>query len=520
MADPGAVAVRFSASFQGISCHKARAERTPGLESDAYSIEVPAASLAKLTWKTPSAGLFAAAQADGVGAGGAAPSGEEPPVAVGSDLSCRGDLVMRDGVGEPVAFASLYVREDGIEAVDSGDNDDGPALARIHLVDIRYFWGPRGELWGRYNVLLPDGTWDRSTLLGAEPAQGAGSTSDRDTRAPRDLLAILRLVADKLPGRPPIVKAPASVAGKTPTGLVWEGISPKRELERLLALYGLTLSLTRRNEIVLTDATEERPQDAPSGAARQVGGASLPEGAWRRVRRQAFRYRPESVRIVGPRVIREARVEMEAVGYARDPETFAVDERRLVPAGTAADSYGLALADLAKVVLLPQHMQVLWGRSKNLTEKDILALNRWAFRMFRLPKDARKLLPILPSRAKSYFPTLGPDPQGSAAPTPAPQGDGPPKPTPPLVEAEVFVEERLRKSVLARLAGAAGGTGSQGGGGGGTPENAGETGSGVDKAPSGGDSSQGGSGEGDTFGVDESAETPNATPGEGEDAFS
>lgn len=454
MADPGTVTVRFSATFQGISCHKARAERTPGLESDSYSVEVPAASLAKLTWKTPSAGLLAAAQSDGAGGGGE-PSGEDPPVAVGGDLSCRGDLVMRDGVREPLVFTSLYVREDGIEAVDSGDNDDGPALARIHLVDIRYFWGPRGELWGRYNVLLADGSWDRSTLLGAEPTSGGGLTSDRDTRTPRDLLAILRLVADKLPGRPPVVKAPASIAGKTPTGLVWEGISPKREMERLLTLYGLTLTLTRRNEITLTDATEERPQDAPSGVARQVGGASLPENGWRRVRRQAFRYRPESVRIVGPRVVREARVELEHVGYARDPETLKVDETRLVKAEDAARSYNLTLVDhIGKVVLLPESLQTLWYRRGGMTEQDMADINRWAFRMFRLPAAARKLLPILPSRGTSYRPRTDP-----AAPV-TPQEDGAPKPIPPLLEAAIFLEERQ-----AREKPASGGDSSKGGSG-------------------------------------------------------
>lgn len=446
MADPGTIKVRFSATFQGISCHKARAERTPGLESDSYSVEAPAASLARLTWKTPGAGLLAAAQADGAGGSGE-PSGEELPVTVGGELSCRGDLVMRDGVGEPVAFSSLYVREDGIEAVDSGDNDDGPALARIHLVDIRYFWGLRGELWGRYNVLLPDGSWDRSTLLGADADPGGSFTSLRDPGRPRDLLAILRLVADKLPGRPTIGKAPASVAGKTPTGLVWEGISPKRELERLLTLYGLTLNLTRRNEIVLTDATEERPQDAPSGVARQVGGANLPEGAWRRVRRQAFRYRPESVRIVGPRVVREARVELEHVGYARDTETGIVNERKVVPAAEAARSYGLTIAEIANIALLPQQLQKLWAATRGMRKNETAEIARWAFKMHRLPAAGRKLLPILPSRAKSYLPPLGPDPQGAAAPRASAQEDGPPKPIPPLVEADVFTEERVERQV-------------------------------------------------------------------------
>lgn len=464
---------RPSATYQGLPCLSWRAARTPGWETDAYVVEMLAETLVGLRIEPPGrGGLYAATAAQHAGAaGGDAPApGGEAPALIGRKLEPRGDLVMSDGVNPPVTIRGLYIRDDGIETVDAGDREDGQAVVRIHLVDLRYFWGARGELWGRHNVLRSDGTYEPRTIGGDE---GEGPTVTRGT--PLTLREVLELVVDRLPGRPPIVGAPASAGTITPANLEWDGILPRSEGERLCALYGLTPVLTLENGLRFTDATEKLPEQAASGVPRKLGGATLPVGAWRRTLRYAFRHAPECVRVVGPRTIREIRVDkLEPVGIPRDADTGLPDEARLVGAEEAASSYGLFMFDLRAVVLLPEHMQAEWYRKKGLPPETAAEVNRWLLRMFRLPKAARGFLPIRARRAQTELGGEPDDPDGAGPDTglgtdeEAEAEFGIPH-TGPLVEAEVFEERRLPKRLYDRLAEAAGGPGAQGGAGGSAP---------------------------------------------------
>lgn len=475
------------ATYQGIPCVSWQASRTVGLESDSYQVVVPANAVEGLQWKPTPGGLYAPAKGGGAPQSTAANEDGATAKPLSGEIAVRGDLVMSDGRGPGVTLEGLYVRDDGVETVDPGDDPDavGPTvMTRIHLVDIRYWWARRGELWGTYNVLRPDGTYAPGTVVG-DPTGGLGLTGGEtsirgETARPYSLAEILALIFDRLPGRPQLVKAP-DLTKIAPLNLRWRGKLPKAELERLLSTYGLVLALTTKNEVILTDAAEAAPQRGKSGDARRLGGADLPLGAWWRDLRATHRHRPEAVRVVGPAVIREVRVSnLEHVGYKRgvvdredEPEdpsipvgqsverdfdgqiTPPVERGALVAAGEAAKSYGLTLADIAAMTTQSPRVRERFCRERGAGESAASEIHQWAFRLFRFPRAAMGFLPILQERATTYVPR-GAEQTGERASVP------------PLVEADIFVESILTVNELrAAREQAAGGPGASGGAGGG-----------------------------------------------------
>src|SRR5689334_15752950 len=150
-------------SYQGATVIRASAARTPGLETDAYEVEMTARAFKGLRFERPGnlyddVGVTSAVQGRGR-------RGDTQHVPLAGTLGIRGDLVLDDGVQDPLTIFALYVRDDGIEVISEGDDEDGDAVVRLHLVDIRYFWARRGELWGTYNVRRPDGSWDPATVI-------------------------------------------------------------------------------------------------------------------------------------------------------------------------------------------------------------------------------------------------------------------------------------------------------------------------------------------------------------------
>ena len=439
------------ATYQGIPCLAWRAARTPGFESDSYEVEMATAGLAGLKF-SPHAqdGLYSAAQGTGpTSSGKAAPGNEGGVPAIGDKLLTRGDLILKDGARE-IPLRAIYVRDDGVEVVDTGDNEDGPGVVRLNLVDIRYFWGRRGEIWGRYNIPIPgkDGEYEASSLDGGTAEAPGATTTSRSNGVPLTVKRALILLAARLPGRPPVASVPGSVAEKIPTSLIWEGHNPRDEMERLCALYGLTLGLTFDNRLVFSDSTEKRPAKGKAGAVRAIGDATLAEGAWRRTRRYAYRHRPEAVRVVGPRVVREVRVDgWSPVGHPRNEETGRADTTRFVSWTEAAESYGLTLFDLSSVVLCPEDVRIRFLRSKGLDAVAHEEVMLWAFRMFQIPERQRGFLPILEYRAAKFVTeSLGTDEEAENEANAL--GTSGPDLAEPLVEADTFIAERMRVSEI------------------------------------------------------------------------
>lgn len=424
-------------TYQGVTLLNVKAQRMPGTSPDSCEIELPAADFGTLKWEKVvrlfgNTGFLSSVQ----GGGKLGPT----LVKLQGSSMIRGDLVLDDGRGHSVTFADMYVSDDGYEVVSDGDDEDGDAIVKARLVDIRYFWSRRGELWGSFNVTNFDGFFD--------PASGRPDGSRWSLRE------IIAKILEHLPGRPPIDKAPDLLKTISPPNVIWRGSNPREELDRLLKTYGLTFALTLGNRAVLTDESEPYPEDASAGARRTIGGATLPAGEWKRRRRHAFKFKPESVRIVGPAVVREVRIDrLQPVGFALDPETLTVDERTYLPAHEAAQTWRFALmADLGKYVLRPDkdRGEILKKLGINPATGQAL-LDRWAFRMFRLPPDALPMLPILEERAESLQKRASAEEASKSSTgtrSDLSKGDDAALKIPPLVEVALWEEVRISPKPL------------------------------------------------------------------------
>lgn len=440
------------ATYQGVRCIVASATRTPGLETASYEIEIPARAFAALQWNRPGAlysDVGVTSRVEGAG------SLDGVRGALQGALEIRGDLVVFDGA-RSVTFFNLYVRDDGLELYKYVDDEEGDTNLRVHLVDVRYFGERRGELFGTYNVLLPDGTYDPGTVKEGtttpRPAapetshervarQRTGSTTVREppppivtAGPPYTLREVVEKILQRYPGRPPIRSMPAAAAAAVPPNLRWNGIRPKEELERLCKTYGLTPNLTVDGHFAFTDEREPYPPDAATGSARQLApGVALAAGTWKRLRRKSFRHRPQLVRVLGPRVVREARVDLEPAGYGVDADGKP-DRRKVLDWVAAGALYGFTTEDLAAFALLPDKDKGALVERLGF-ERDVAEhLDDWCFRLFRFPKPARGFLPVLSERAETML-----------AAAEAVGGEDPLEPRrrlPPEAEADVFEEVR------------------------------------------------------------------------------
>ncbi|HVY60337.1 MAG TPA: hypothetical protein VHF22_01735 [Planctomycetota bacterium] len=210
-------------TYQGATCLRATASRSPGLDTDAYEVEMATSAFGALQFRRPDnlyaeVGFLSSVQ-------GAGKLGQRL-VPLQGTVEIRGDLVLDDRRGHSVTLESLYVRDDGIEVISEGDDEDGDAVVKLHLVDIRYFWPRRGELWGSYNVRRPDGSYEPGTVPGGDvpaPANASGGTiGDGISTAVRDdgeaapawsLRALVEKILPALPGSPKLARAPARLLG-------------------------------------------------------------------------------------------------------------------------------------------------------------------------------------------------------------------------------------------------------------------------------------------------------------------
>lgn len=425
-------------SYQGITVLRASIARTPGLEPDSGTVTMLAKHFAGLRFERPS-NLYA-------GPAGAARTGERTEsAALEGSLQIRGDLVAFDGVRER-RWENLYVRDDGMHVTQHVDDETGESVVEFSVVDVRYFWPTRGEVFGTYNVLRPDGSFDPDTIQSGGGQGAQGTTSLRG--APWTLRELVEKLLHALPGSPAIAKAPERLRTITPANLTWNPAKPKDELERLLKTYKLTANLTLENELELTDESEPLPADARTGAPRELGGASLPEGRWKRLRRRAYRHRPQAVRVVGKPVVREVAIDrLEPVGFGLYPSgerEGEVNERKLETWADAAGHYGLTLHQLAQFVLVPDAHKGAILEARGLGRDRVREIERWAFAMFAVPQVGRGLLPMLDERAETMLKAAARtaiSKRPGEAPQEVPEDpDEPRRRTPPLVEAEIFEE--------------------------------------------------------------------------------
>lgn len=422
-------------TYQGARCISVSGSRSPGSEPDSFTVEMTALDFRSLKFEAPE-NLY-----EDVRGGGPAPSGAVGtssgggPSGGGADgdggvltgsLRVRGDLVLHDGE-RSVTFNDMYVRDDGPETkydVDDEDDPDGNVI-RIGLVNVLYFASRRGELWGTYNVIRKAARGRAQRLATAGDVGGLAvgdfEPASLEDGKPVTLLRAIRKVLAAIPGRPGVRSFPTAAAEIVPPDLVWRGISPKAELDRLCETYRLTFALGLDSAAIFTTEDERPPAniDAPPTGARAIGNAVIPAGLYKRRLRVAYRHRPQAVRVVGPRVVRRVEVvRCQPRGHPYVASLGRADESVVTTWEEAAASYRLTLDDIRAWPLLDAREKALILAFRGFEEAAVSEIDAWAYRLF----TARDPLLTAKDAAAGLFPAVG---------DPAPE-----------VEAETFDEVR------------------------------------------------------------------------------
>jgi hypothetical protein len=433
-------------TYQDATCISARASRSVGTDTDQYEVVMTSAAFAGLSFDRPGNLYDDVGQKSAVQGPGRVGDTKIIPLAGG--IRIRGDLILFDGVSkDAVTISNLYVRDDGIEEFTDPDDETGPTLIKLSLVDIRYFWPKRGELWGTYNLTTLSGWYDPGTVH-VSIVNGDTPTPTQET-TPWSLHEIIDLILTKLPGRPRLELFPPSIDQIAPPNVKWEGENPKKALDFYLAKYKLSFALSLNGNARLYDYTEADPAAGKEGARRVLNEATLPAGSWQRRLRKAFQHVPQAVRLVGPPVVREIEVDgLDPVGFRLGEDTHLPVENFYDTMPDAAASYGLTIDDLARFVLIPDKDQAsLIEAVGGDPQKRVHEINRWAFRAFRVPDAYKGFLPILPQRARALLRAA----KAAAAGSTVDQNVDPSLREPPTAQAEIFVEQRQRAAAAPTL---------------------------------------------------------------------
>lgn len=192
-----------------------------------------------------------------------------PPARV-ANLPVVGDLLLvqeRDVPGFATEHREVRIKDLFLLEVRPLDTFE-PRLVELILVDARAFYRTHGEITGRWNV----------------PGPGPGG---RDARWPvAKLSEILRVVCDRLPGSPKLVRCPDVEAAlrQTPPHVECWGANPRQVLDRLLEAFGLTWSLDLAGTCSIYWRGEggvgEHASGAPSGPNPQTYDPHAKKGAW------------------------------------------------------------------------------------------------------------------------------------------------------------------------------------------------------------------------------------------------
>lgn len=329
-----------------------------------------------------------------------------------------------------VVWDQVLVTEKGAEVAYS-NNTDANEVVHIELTDIRYLWETRGILSALINIPfqgIPEpasgGTQSKPVTTGKGPQVTPGSS---DNGKPWTLERVLtQKIYPALPGDPKLtIQSPRpDYFDKTVGPKHWDGKLPKDAYREVLEEFQLvnalnfdaTLSVWPKGRGELQLAGEASAASAATLAAsaatpqarnllsaiaksltinfspsRPDGSANpaVDERVARSRRLVSYKHVPAVAVVVGPPVIVEARMRLEAVGEKNG---------RIVPLKDALAAIGLDMPRATKLAMLNQEERpALLG----VSEHGVSEFNRWGFKWFRLPggeaQNADKL-PMLPAR--------------------------------------------------------------------------------------------------------------------------
>jgi hypothetical protein len=328
------------------------------------------------------------------------------PHTVSTGFASSGELVFTEvagGVPYTVTIEQVLVTERAV-AVALAPDDPNP-VCRVELTDIRYLWATRGApVFGWINVPARGGAAAPPPALPvtgtiSPPAPAVAAPTANPVFIPGSMRngvpwtlhqVLVEKILPNLPGAPALKRWPPRADTAQPKGHVWKGVLPKRALAQVLDEFQLVLTLNLDASVSIWERNEGELQDAagqvivydptdPSVDDRVAGAQAL----------VAYKHVPACVCVLGGRVVRTARLALEAVGEIGGT---------IVPLTDALASIGLTVADAQRAALLPHERR---SALLLIPPEALREFERWALKWFRLPGGAAAhadKLPLLPGR--------------------------------------------------------------------------------------------------------------------------
>jgi hypothetical protein len=326
-------------------------------------------------------------------------SGPEP------GLRSSGELVFTEvvkGTEYTVTIEQVLVTERAIEAALA--TDDPNPVCRVELTDIRYLWATRGApVFGWINVPLrkgEDAPLPALPLSAPKPAPPAPGQPNADPEyipgslhggTPWTLRQVLEeKILPNLPGTPKLVRLPPGRETAEPKGHVWNGVLPKVALAQVMDEFQLVLALNLDGSLSIWDPNEGDLQDqAGKKVVFDLNDPELDDRVASARLLVAYKHVPAAVLVLGGRVVKTARIALEAVGEIGGA---------LTPLEDALKAIGLTLDQAERGALLPHERR---AALLLVPPEALREFERWAFKWFRLPGGAKEnadKLPLLPGR--------------------------------------------------------------------------------------------------------------------------
>lgn len=227
---------------------------------------------------------------------------------------------------------------------------------RVNVVDIRYFWQDFGlPVYGRYNIVNENGTYDRGTL-------------NPETTKPWTLSELLNYVCLCLPGAPPVSGKVLESITETPVNIDMKMDPPIKWLKYLVDLYRLEPHLSFAGSLWFA---RRGANHKVQQFARNPGGTAKPLGVKPRVEKKTVYVLdvPEAVTVVGGPRTRRVRHGMDPAFIDEDGRVRALfDIDKLWPGYSEADVFLQAFQSREK-----QYLNVPGANLKQKSARENIA---------------------------------------------------------------------------------------------------------------------------------------------------
>lgn len=283
----------------------------------------------------------------------------------GKGFAIVGELEMRSPYGS-IKLGPLFVDLDGVRETKVSEDRIGnpapfgsPVLAgkvpppgvdsvlRYNLVDERIWWDRRGLVTGRYNI---ESNIEALSIRFREQLYERHTINFQEKR-PWNLLELLQLAVANLPPRefnpdgsripspqPRVIQFyPLDIESEYPTNVIWQGITAKAALQKLLDEYQLHLNLRYDGNVDVFYTDMEGSYDPLLELVDLLGDEYFGK---------SYNFKPPAAIVVGKPILEEVTISDWVPVCQWDGSTDDYPEGAIIPLEEALEKWGLSHEEL------------------------------------------------------------------------------------------------------------------------------------------------------------------------------